>query len=320
MLLTNEELSSLVSGVVQIKQIDNHLAFYRFSDEQINYFKFNDFFYDRTKFSTSIIIKFKTNANLVSFNYKINSIGSLDSLDVYIDGFAYKFIELDKKSKEGTITIDLKNNNNKEVWIYLPTDCELFISNFSINGKYKKTTKSKEKLLCIGDSITQGYGSFKGSQTYINVMNRKMKFDLLNQGIGGYYFDRNQPITLNNFNPDKILVSLGTNQIHSNDVNEQITDFLKKLCSTYCNTPIFIITPIWRNDTPDGEEKISMIKDIIIREASKYNNTYIINGDTLIPHIDCYYSDLLHPNNFGMEVYGNNLIIALKKIIKEHKL
>ena len=74
MKLSNKSLSKLVHGAVQSKNIKNgYVVFYRFSDEQIEYFKFNDFFYDRTKFSASIIIKFKTNAKNLSFKYKINS-------------------------------------------------------------------------------------------------------------------------------------------------------------------------------------------------------------------------------------------------------
>lgn len=47
---------------------------------------------------------------------------------------------------------------------------------------------------------------------------------------------------------------------------------------------------------------------------------YVIDGDKLVPHIPEYYSDLLHPNSCGMEVYGNNLFKELKKIIKNYKL
>lgn len=319
MKLSNKTLYKLVHGAVQMKEMEKgYVTFYRFSDEQIKYFEFNDFYYPRTKFTASVTIEFKTNADSVSFKYKIGYIGSKDSIDVYVNNIAYQFFNIEDINDKGIIEVNLPKGE-KEVHIYLPIDCEIDIKDFTINGNYKKVIR-KEKMLCFGDSITHGFGSYKSSLIYVDVMNRQMGYEILNQGIGGYYFDKNNIVTIDNFVPNKILVALGTNQINSTDTLEQIHLFLKKLVNTYNKTPIFVITPIWRGDQEGAEEKVANIKQMIISEAKQYNNVYIIDGDILVPHMDYYYSDLLHPNALGMEVYGNNLVKEIKKIIKREKI
>lgn len=319
MKLANKTLYKLVHGAVQMKEMDKgYVSFYRFSDEQIEYFKFNDFYYPRTKFPASVTIEFKTNADSFSFKYKIGYIGSKDSIDVYVNNLAYQFFNIEDINEKGTIEVNLPKGE-KEVHIYLPIDCEIEIKDLTINGNYKKVVR-KEKMLCFGDSITHGFGSYKSSLIYVDVMNRQMGYEILNQGIGGYYYDRNQVVSTPLFNPDKILIALGTNQIHSTDTLEQITDFYKKINEEFPNIPMFVLTPIWRGDHKDGEEQIAKIKQMIISQAKNYPNMYVIDGDILVPHMDYYYSDLLHPNALGMEVYGNNLVKEIKKIIKREKI
>ena len=68
MKLSNKTLLNLTHGVISYKEKPNgYISFYSFSEEQIEYFKFNPFFYDRCKFQSSITIEFKlTQVKLVS--------------------------------------------------------------------------------------------------------------------------------------------------------------------------------------------------------------------------------------------------------------
>ena len=62
----------------------------------------------------------------------------------------------------------------------------------------------------------------------------------------------------------------------------------------------------------DADALILDMKDYLFNVCSKYSNIKLIDGYTLIPHIEYYFLDLLHPNGLGMEVYGTNLAEKIK--------
>ena len=62
---------------------------------------------------------------------------------------------------------------NKKICIYFPIDVEFEIKNFVIEGRYSKVNKRKEKVLWLGDSITQGYGASVNTgvnNSYLNAL------------------------------------------------------------------------------------------------------------------------------------------------------
>ena len=132
MKLSNKTLLNLTHGVIIYKEKANgYISFYRFSLEQIEYFKFSDFFYDRVQFQASITIQFKTDASKISFNYNIPCVGSKDSLDVYVNDEAYQFININDINNKGKLEINLPKGN-KKVCIYLPIDVDFEIKNFTL--------------------------------------------------------------------------------------------------------------------------------------------------------------------------------------------
>lgn len=317
MKLSNNSLTRLVHGSVQNKQKGRgYIVFYRCNDAQMAHTKtVNDFLYERTFFSASITIEFFTDADSFGFDYKILSLGSYDSFDVYVDGLAYKLIDLNNLNNVGRIDVELPKGKKKVV-LYLPSDAEVGIKRFIINGKWKKVPTRKETVICYGDSITHGFGSLKASLTYINVMNRELKFNIINQALGGYWFDEGMIQTLGDIYPTKIIVALGTNQLWSDDKYDRIDKYFIKLDKTFPNVPVFVITPIWRGDREDGVSLAIDMREYLIKVCRNYPNINVIDGFKLIPHIDYYFMDNLHPNSIGMEVYGNNLAKEIKKLSK----
>lgn len=85
----------------------------------------------------------------------------------------------------------------------------------SPDSKVMRAVKN-EKVLWLGDSITQGYGPLRSSCTYVSVANRILNYDIINQGIGGYIYDKNSLMKMEGYEPDKIIVALGTNQYKDN--------------------------------------------------------------------------------------------------------
>lgn len=96
-----------------------------------------------------------------------------------------------------------------------------------------------------------------------------------------------------------------------NDVEE----YYETLIGLYGDTiPILCITPLWRGDVPDGLPRLTRFCHQVMEIAGRYPNVRVVDGFQLVPHLPEYYLDNLHPNALGAEVYGRNLVDAIRKL------
>ena len=197
--------------------------------------------------------------------------------------------------------------------IYLPADATVLVKNFEVNAPVERPVKN-EKVLWLGDSITQGFGPLRSSMTYVSVANRLLNYDIVNQGIGGYVYDKKSLMKMDGYQPDKIIVALGTNQYGSETMTD-VEEYYETLTGIYGNEiPILCISPIWRGDQPEGYEKFVSFCENVKKIAGSYKNVTVVDGFTLVPHLKEYYLDNLHPNCLGTENYGRNLVEVIRKI------
>ena len=311
-------MKNLFHGAICFIEKENYIIPRRFTLEQSNIFTNSQFFYDRTCCGASITIELKTEATSISFAYKFfMRTGVKSSFEVYTNGFLTHLIHDSELADEGTLEFSFEKGE-KEIEIYLPNYSETGIKSFFVNGEYKAIRKKRTKVLFIGDSITQGGGSKRSAQTYVNVIKREMRYEVVNQGIGGYYCDE-QIVKELPYNPNKIIVAFGTNhRDFTEETNRKSIDgFFKALNERYKDTKILVIlAPFYgREQTEDVKKKYKRIKEIFIEMVLKYPNIQIVSAYEMIPHfIEYYMDDFVHPNALGMQVYGDNLIKAIKKI------
>ena len=311
--MNNNDLKKFFHGVYDFLPCENgYMSFSRYSKKQREYLKFNDFFFVRTTFDGSITLEFTTKAEKFCFDYKILNVSSKDTFDLYVNGKLFAQNKVADLAAEGKLDYFLESGE-KKVCLYFPIDADVAVKNFCSDADVFAVGKG-EKVLFIGDSITQGYGTFETGKTFVNVANRALEYELLNQGIGGYYFDKNSLIPLENFVPDKVVVAMGTNLCYWDDKEKYIAEFFEKLPSVYGNVPVLVITPLWRLDYPDAFEQIRGVGDLIVKYASQLKNATIVRGDEFIPHDEKFFYDKLHPNAFGGEIYGENLVKKIREI------
>lgn len=314
MKISNKSLQKYVYGVYQTKIEKGYLGFYHYDDKQMDYLLNRDasFWYPRSKFSSSVTLEFKTKSTFISFDYKIVEVGSYDSVDVYVNSFPYQVVKADGLGNKGTLSFSLPEGD-KKVTVYFPIDLNLQIKNFVTEQPLRKIKKS-HKVLWLGDSITQGYGTFLTGETYVNVANRALNYDILNQGIGGYIFDSKILTKMDGYTPDKIIVSFGTNHYKADDFLGQVSAYFKQLNAIYKDIKTLVITPIFRCDDGSDLEKLKWAGKEIERICSAYSNVAVVNGFTLVPNVAQYFFDGLHPNALGANYYGKNLVEFIKKI------
>jgi len=314
MILTNEELKSIYFGAYEFEETsDGYLQAFQYSKEQVEYFKGAfEMWYERCTASSAKTLEFTTSATNISFDYKFIWKCSLDSFELMVDGLITDIAYVKDIADEGTITWNLPEGE-KDVVIYLPSDATVLVRNFTIDADVKRAVKN-EKVLWLGDSITQGYGPLRSSHTYVSVANRLLNYDILNQGIGGYIYDKNSLMKMDGYTPDKIIVALGTNQ-YGDETMTAVEEYYERLIGIYGNEiPILCITPLWRGDSVEGIPTLMAYCEKIKKIVSQYKNIRVIEGMKLVPHLPEYFLDNLHPNCLGCEWYGRNLVKEIQKM------
>jgi len=312
MKLSNEQLKSIYFGALWFEETeDGYLQAFQYTKSQMEYFKGAfEFWYDRCFATTAKTLEFTTSATQVSFSYKFIWKGSEDSVELWINNAPTKIEYVKDMGDEGKVSFDLPEGA-KNVIIYLPSDATLLVKNFEINDTYTPAKKG-EKVLWIGDSITQGYGPLRSAHTYVSVANRMLNYDIINQGIGGYIYDKNTMVPMEGYRPDKIIIAMGTNQFWS-ETMDAVEDYYISLKEVYGDTPVLCVSPVWRGDCPDKYDVFVTFCENVKKIASQYPNVTVVDGFTMVPHLPEYYIDNLHPNVIGAELYGRNLVDMIRQ-------
>lgn len=313
MKLTNEELKKIYFGAYNFTETaDGYLMAHQYTKEQENYFeKAFAFWFERCNASTAKTLEFTTKATKLSFDYKLLWLGSKDSFELCIDGLITEIKYVKDLENEGTITFEMPEGE-KNVIVYLPADALAVIKNFEIDAAFTPAVKG-EKVLWLGDSITQGFGPLRSGQIYVSVANRILNYDIINQGIGGYIYDPKVLVEMEGYKPDKIIVALGTNQ-YGTESMEMIEEYYERITKLYPDTPILAITPLWRGDNMEGVPTLIKFCERLKEIIRKYDIVTMVEGWKLVPHLPEYYLDNLHPNQLGTEVYARNLVREIERL------
>lgn len=312
--MTNRELQDIYFGAYFFEETeDGYLQAFQYSKEQMDYFRNGpfDFWYDRCMATTAKTLEMNTDATTISFEYRIIWVGSEDSFEVAVDNQITEIRYVKDLPREGKLTWKLPEGK-KDVILYLPADATVLIRNFEIDGAYTPAKKN-EKVLWLGDSITQGYGPLRSAETYVSVANRLLNYDIINQGIGGYVYDKKSLMKMEGYTPDKIIVALGTNQFGCETMKD-VEEYYETLTGIYgTKIPILCISPLWRGDLPEQLPVLERFCENVKKIASQYPNVTVVDGFKLVPHLPEYFLDNLHPNVVGTETYGRNLVEEIRK-------
>ena len=315
-----ESLKKLIKGACYFEIDRGYLTAFKYSKAQIDMMSrdgYDEFWRDRGCFSAGIRLELRTSSDLISFDYKVS--GGTDfhalsnSIDVWVDGVLYSVLTPD--TCRGNISIKLPMGE-KKVCVYFPCDCKLAIKNFTINGRYKSVKDKGQRVLVIGDSITQGYGPTFSSASYFNELQRLTGYDMLNQGIGGYRCEPMDLMYVDGFEPDKIITFLGTNWYDAPDCydyEKATVEFYKRLTELYPDKQIMAVSPIWRGDDGLDPKRFDWCIGIVKRECARYENIIPVDGFSLVPHVYECFCDKLHPNEYGCLLLAANLHKEMKK-------
>lgn len=314
-----KDFKGLFHGAVCFEEKEGYIVPLRFSETQMNYLSQSEVFISRARCGASIVLKLLTEATRISFSYKFFFRTEVkSSFEVYTNGLLTHVIQDDKLSDEDVLEFSFEHGQ-KQIEIYIPHYSEAGIKDLCTDADVAPIADKQPRVLFIGDSITQGYGSGSTTQTFANIVARAMDYEILNQGIGGYGFDQNIVQALA-FAPDKIVVALGTNHYHGwteASTQASIEAFFERLLEQYPHAKTLVVLPPYtgRELEAAGQKTYAFIRRVIQETAAAYPTTLVVSAYEMIPHSNDYFEpDFLHPNFGGMAAYGKALIDEIKKI------
>ena len=330
MQVNTELLKKLLKGAVSVQNEDEWLCLYRFTEKQSNYYfeKTPDTLYPKTFATAGMKLDLVTDANEISFDFRVFAASSRTfySVDLYIDGvFSDEMYVMNiLRKKSGSVSFVLPKGTHR-LTVYFPNLMRMDIANVRLTGaSFAESVPSKMKILCLGDSITQGYDAYHSSLSYVNRISEALDAEILNQAIGAEVFDEKILDEELPFDPDLITIAYGTNDWAVLESKEQFftgaENFFKKIKNIYPDKKIVYISPIWRGDyqRPFGTQDTAVggfeesVKALQI--LAKENGLIIVDGVPLTPHHSDFFADqFLHPNDLGFGFYAENLLKALKK-------
>ncbi len=307
--MQHENIDQLFHGVVQNKHGHGEMIPLRFSNQQLVEYGRAERFRQRSLCPAGVCLDFTTDASSVNITYQIkHNVRGMAQFDIYLNGAFVHWVEIANSTTEGVVQYQIPEGTAriKRITIYLPHTVELMINEirFSAGAMVEPVAKREKNLLCLGDSITQGMDAVRPSLTYPVQLARFLDMNLLNQGVGGYFFDKNSLDPSLSYRPDLVTVAYGTNdwKRHSNiqEFEKMCSEYLQCLVG-YTDVPIYVLTPLWRvnSDEQRPNGTLADIRNSIRQICSDLPNITVIDGMDLVPQMKGFYTDGLHPTEEG---------------------
>ena len=315
-------IKTLTFGAHEIIEVNGMYEFNRMTPEQIAILQKTQDFAKKATASSGIQMDFTTDAEAVRFSgfFAPATTRKYAFFDIFVNGcmVQHSGVEDIFETADFEVMIPLKGNSNR-VTIYFPglTKTTLKTVEF-VNASTVTPAKKSKKMICYGDSITQGYDAVYPSFAYTNLLAAELDAEIFNKAIGAEIFNPAFAACKDDIKPDLITIAYGTNDWRKGATCESLeknaTEFVQNVIKNYPGTPIIALLPIWRKDMEDIHPTGQLTDAIaILRKVyESFDNVKIIDGMPLVPHLPEFFADgYLHPNDSGFLLYGKNLINAI---------
>ena len=318
-----ELVKRIARGAAAIREENGAAVFHRFTEEQRKVYESNENFLLKTFADAGIRLEFATDAKSFAFGGSVEAASSraFYFFDVYVNGALVRHVGSCSYKTDGTFRceVELPEGKNR-VAVYFPWTAKTLLSELEFVGATKiEPAAKRRRIVCYGDSITQGYDAHYPSLAYANIIADWLDAEVTNKAIGGDCFNPELAAWPDAGKFDLVTVGYGTNDwSHRN--REQLKDdsarFFELLTRSYPETPICAILPLWRHDWMRVTDVGTFAEGhaIIRAAAEKHRNIKIVNGWELLPHLESCVSDGLHPNDFGFQFMARNLLKQLPEV------
>ena len=319
-------IRKITNGTVKVEEKSGSIVFQRFTDKQRAVYDDNPPFRKKTYADSGVTFEFVTDAGSLRLKGHATTASTrfFYYFDVVVDGVlvghpGYESCEVDPDFE---LEAELGDTSRKHVTVYFPCLAQIGLEEFDLDGAtFVEPVKRSRRLLCLGDSITQGYDTRYPSLAYTNQLADLLGAEVVNKAIGGDRFNPALAALPDAGKFDLIVTGYGTNdwRHHTREqLRNDSREFFVNLRRSYPGVPIVAVLPIWRSNW-DLVTEVGTFADAarIIREAAGgIDGITIVDGTKLTPRLMNFYSDGLHPNEFGFMFYARTLFAALPEEFK----
>lgn len=323
MILTKEQIKVIANGVEYWEDgIEGGIIPRRFCKAQEEVYSSHEAYFLRTRATSGVRLECRTDASALEVSFRAFAGSAKDwyGFDLKVDGKLWGHFEGKLQESDHIHWSHPLPRGEKQVSLYLPclTGVEILEVRLE-SAAVLEPIEYAEKILVMGDSITQGYSAHFPSMTYVAQTAAYRNADYMNQAIGGETFHP-EIITPLDWKPTMAIISYGSNDWALKDRQRLLADggaFLERFHSLYPTLPTVVITPVWRVDSPTrrGDDfRIEETDGIIQSIVAKYPNMRAVCGQKILPQIKELLDDVAHPNELGFTVYAKRLCAAMDNL------
>ncbi len=310
---------------MQICEESDGIHFCRFMESQrpaLSSVRFAD---QKFQASAGIRMEFETDADSVELEFHLSEGSSREwyYFDAAMDGkpCLHQGSESLHEKPETTLVLRTDRKMHRFCVSFPNLACAVLKSAALDGGKILRPVKRPGRMLCFGDSITQGYDARHPSLDYAERIADAFNLELVNQAVGGDCFNPELLKNCGNPAPDCIIAAYGTNDWECSTGEELVNNsrlFFRELAGLFPRIPIFVVLPIWRIDCEKTSQAGSFhdLEKLIRRSCPETPCFHFTGGVDSVPHRKELFSpDGLHPNDSGSRCLADSLFQAMNPVL-----
>lgn len=313
---------------ISVKEKSGWIAPSRFSEKQMQTFSQKpslaagfgrESFLLHSAATAGITLDFFTDSTSLAFEYRgfAASNRQVCWFDILVNGrLFYHTGKNGQPSVAGKVLLALPTGE-KRVTVYFPCLYKGEIRNLALDDGASFAPAfdgvPHQRILFVGDSITQGYATPYSSLTYTNIVTRKLHAECLNQGIGGAIYNYTDLDEALSFSPDIVVTAYGTNDwFWRRDIETTAPAYYRRLTEIYPSAKVYALLPIWRGDSEELEllsrRPFMEHREVIGKTAAQLKNVTVVETMDFVPHDAAFFEDqALHPNELGFLMFADVL-------------
>ena len=312
-------IAGAARGVVSTAVTGDVLRLERFDAATLAYYQaLSVARHDRALCTAGVTLAFGTDGDRLRVSLDLKTrVRPYSFVDLYVDGlFVASAGSVDAPDAiEAAFTLPGTPGRMRAVELHLTHGRQALIRSLALPaGARFEPAPPRPLLLAFGDSITQGMNAHHPSLAYAAVMARTLGMTLLNQGVGGHVFDvgglRGRPHPA----PGLITVAYGINDWNAGGDAGPARPWLRQVRDWYPQTPLAVFEPIWagaegmdvRPESKGAGLTLAAYRKQLAGIVRDLTGVALVPATALLPPVEAFLSDGLHPNDAGHAVFGWN--------------
>lgn len=274
----------------------------------------------RAECAAGVALRFVTDSPWIDLAFEhCGGARSFLGIDIEVDGhvlYTFRQEKFEGIFRQRVLDFGTGGQCRREITIHLSAVSIILLKAVEVaEGSWVGVAPRRPKrLLCLGDSITQGMSATSPLSIYPTQLARLLDAEVLNQGLGGHVFDADSLDLTPGFEPDWITVAYGVNDwvqgLGADEIQVRASAYVARVRDIFSRAAICVISPLWchiaAESKGDGLDLAAFSK--IIRETVVSTpGVHVVDGFSLVPHHPFYFVDGLHPNELGFMHCAVNL-------------